>query len=67
MHLSGDERDQVHEWMRRGNTTARMLRGARVLLKRDEGWTVLFIVKGLDISMHYPPTLSCQRRRGSAG
>jgi Homeodomain-like domain len=56
VNLSGEERDQLEEFMRKGKRPAQLLTKARILLKADtseagEGWSDSRIVEALDTSV----------------
>lgn len=50
IHLSENERTRVRDFLRQGNTNARNVKRAEVLLKSDEGWGDAHIAETLGIS-----------------
>lgn len=49
--LSADEREQLHQLIRRGKTSSRKLTRARILLKASDGFTDLEIVSALNVGI----------------
>ena len=64
IHLSEDEREHVHVFVRRGKANARTLTRARVLFKSDEGWSTGDIAEAFDVS---DQTIRNVRQRYAAG
>lgn len=51
VHLAQQEREQLQQLIRGGNSPARWLARARILLKTDEGWTAPKVAAALDVSV----------------
>jgi transposase len=51
VRLTGEEREQVNEVIRRGRWPARKVARARVLVKADEGWSDGQIAAALDLGV----------------